>query len=386
MKKYIGLLTLISAIGIAVLLTATRAEPPKKPKIEAKITVPTIELRTESIQDRIIANGTIQPRWQTTLSSEVSGRVLSVSNQLLEGAKFKQGQPLIEIESSDYRAALSEAKFELASVKRQYEEEQQRAQIAKENWQESGIEGKPSTLTLRQPQLEELKAQFESAKAAVQRAEYDLSQTRITAPYNGVVIERMVNPGSTLQVGSDIATIYDSGIYEIAVPLNDKQFRRLPNQPIGLDVIFSDSEEHAIGHGKIIRIDQRIDPTNRWRNVHIEITETKNLLPGQFVTVAIPGKQYEHALTIPEKFIGSDGSVWFVDDQNRLQQFSADVLFVSNHNAVINPSDALPDPLQLTINRNTYLPGAKVVPEIQFNTQSNLAALNQNANKQGGQP
>lgn len=386
MKKYIGLLTLISAIGIAVLLTATRAEPLKKPKIEATITVPTIELRTDSVQDRIIANGTIQPRWQTTLSSEVSGRVLSVSNQLLEGATFKQGQPLIEIENSDYRAALSEAKSELASVKRQFEEEQKRAQIAKENWDSSGIEGKPSALTLRQPQLQELKAQLESAKATLQRAEYDLSQTKIIAPYNGVVIERMVNPGGTLQVGSDIATIYDSGIYEIAVPLNDKQFRRLPNQPIGQDVIFSDSEEHAVGHGKIIRIDQRIDPTNRWRNVHIEITDTQNLLPGQFVTVAIPGKQYEHALTVPEKYIGSDGSVWYVDDQNRLQKFSANILFVSNHNAVINPSNALPDPLQLTINRNTYLPGAKVIPEIQFNAQSNLTVLNQNVSNQGGQP
>ena len=381
MEKYIGLLSLLAAVGIAVLLTATKAEPQKKPKIKATLTVPIKELRTQSVHDRIIAHGTIQPRWQTTLSSEVSGRVLIVSDQLLDGAVFKKDQLLVEIENSNYRAALSQAKSELASAKRKYEEEQQRAQIALENWQASGIKGKPSALTLREPQLAELEALVESAKAAMQRAEYDFSQTRITAPYNGVVVERMVNPGNTLQVGSDIATIYDNRIYEIAVALNDKQFKRLPDQPIGLEVVLSDSNQPPIGRGKVIRIDQRIDSINRWRNIHIEISDTQNLLPDQFVTVNIPGRHYERALSIPKKYIGSDGKVWFVDEKHHLQQFSADVLYVNDHHAVIKPSIHLPDPIQVTINRNTYLPGSKVVPDKQSKAPSNVAVLHQ-----GGQP
>lgn len=367
MKKFFGLLAITISIIVVTFFTSIKEVPAKRHEVAAPITVPITNIARQIKQDKITAHGTVQPRWQTTLTSEVNGRVLNISEQLLEGARFEKGAPLINIENSQYKAALAKAESDLATTERQLLEEQKRAAIALENWQASGIEGEASELTLRIPQLKELKAAVASAKAEVQRTQYDLSQTKVKAPYTGVAIERMVNPGSTLQVGSEVAKIYDNRIYEISLALNNNQFARLPKQPIKTRVLISDTYSEKYWQGIIIRLDQRFDETNRWRNVHIEITETEGLLPGQFVTVDIPGKTYKDTLSIPEKLIGSDGKIWFVDNNDYLQYFQADILFYDNENAIVKAPENISVPLSATANRDIYLPGTTVTPFMQEN-------------------
>lgn len=375
MKKFFGLLAITISIIVVTFFTSIKEVPAKRHEVSTPITVPITKIERQIIQDKITVHGTVQPRWQTILTSEVNGRVLNISDQLLEGARFEKGTLLVNIENSEYKAALAKAKSDLSISERQLLEEQQRAAIALENWQASGIEGEASQLTLRVPQLKELKAAVVSAKAEVQRTQYNLAQTQVKAPYTGVVVERMINPGSTLQIGSEVAKIYDNRVYEIALALNNNQFARLPKQPLKSRVLISDTYSGKYWQGEIIRLDQHFDETNRWRNVHIEITKTEGLLPGQFVTVDIPGQTYKDTLTIPEKLIGGDGKVWFVDNNDYLQYFQAEILFYDDGRAIVKVPENISVPLSATANRDIYLPGTTVAPLIQQNDMTAYAQV-----------
>ncbi len=54
--------------------------------------------------------------------------------------------------------------------------------------------------------------------------------------------------------------------------------------------------------------------------------------------------------------------IWFVDEQERLQKFSADILFRKNGNIYILPPLDLRTPVHITPARDIYLAGVKVTP------------------------
>jgi RND family efflux transporter MFP subunit len=370
MKKLVGLCAIGASILVAVFLTSIKEVPAKKQTAQAPMNVAVVNIWPQKVQDIITGHATVRARWETNLTAEVAGRVLRVSYLLLQGESFKTGDELAVIEDSTYRSAFASAKSKLATAMRQYREEQERALVAKENWLVSGIQGEASELTLRTPQLTEFKAAVDAAVAEAEKAKYDLGQTKILAPYDGVVVDRSINPGDTLQVGTALAKVYDRKVFDVAIALNAKQFSRLAKNPIGSSVqLFAgDSKENWLGH--IIRVDQSIDSENRWRNVHVEVTETDGLLPGQFVTALIPGKIYSDAFAVPESLISSDGTVWFVDKDNKLQNLMGNILFYANDNAVLAIPENFQPPLSATANRDIYLPGTRVNQVITKNVPS----------------
>lgn len=364
MKKYIGILSIIAAIALVAFLMIMHEEPEKESKAEELMEAHIVSVKPQTVTDIITGHGQVKARWETTLSSEVSGRILSVSDKFLSGAEFNKGDVLAVVDDTNYLAALAEAKSRLATAKRTLKEEEQRSKIAQENWETSGFLGKPTDLVLRKPQLAEARAAIESAKAAIKKAEYDLKQTKITAPYDGVVISRNINPGNLLQMGTVIGSIYDRSLYEITVPLSVHAVARLPKQESEAKhkVIIRSQKSDKIWEGSVSRIEQVIDQKNRWQNVIIEMSNSKELLPGEFVTVEFTGQIYDNILAFPENIPGSDGYVWYVDAQNHLQRFTPDILFKRDGQIFIKAPTEKEFTANLTIAKDIYLPDIKVNP------------------------
>ncbi len=360
LKHFIGLSSIVGAIAIVVLLTITREAPPKNQEVVKHIRVSVLEVTPQKVDDIVIGHGQVNARWETTLSSEVEGRVIKVSDALLSGMKFNKGDVLAVIDSTTYQANLDSAKAALHTAKRVLKEEQQRSNIASENWKTSGFEGKPSELVLRAPQLREARANIVSASSAVKKASYDLEQTTIVAPYDGVVLERTINPGDILQVGAQIAKIYDRRVYDVAVPLNVKEIARLHGDVVGSSVTLKSQSGYDTWEGKVSRMGQAIDRTNRWQEVIVEVSGQDTLLPGAFVTAELSGKNYDDLLALPEHFVGQDGLIWFVDQQERLQRFSANILFRKDGAVYLIPPLDLHTPVRITPARDVYLAGVKV--------------------------
>ncbi|MGH1376737.1 MAG: efflux RND transporter periplasmic adaptor subunit [Alphaproteobacteria bacterium] len=363
MKRFIGILSILVSIACVTALTVMNDGPEEHHDETSLMQVHTIRIQPQTVTDIVIGYGQIRPRWQTTTSSEVSGRVLEVSDKFLSGSSFNKDDVLAIIDNTAYVAALKNRKVELATAKRVLEEEEQRSKIAKENWKSSGFKGKPSDLVLRKPQMSEAKMAIDAAYAAIKKAEYDLERTKITVPYDGIVINRNINPGDYAQEGALIGAVYDRSLYEVVVPLGLNEITRLSDDRKKQSVILrSERSDNKMWHGKVTRIEQVVDAQNRWQNVIVSVEDTEGLLPGEFVEVEFTGHSYDDVIAVPENLPANDGYVWYVDVTQKLQRFSPDILFRKDGLIFIRMPFDRPGSIQLTVGRDIFMPDLQVTP------------------------
>ena len=222
-KARVTLLTLVigvSLISIIALLKPTpqrRASSPK-PLLEVEVIVayPT------PMQVSIDSQGTVAPRREIDLVSQVSGRIVAVADNYANGGFFQADGKLVQIESADYDFSVTRAKAQLARAEEQVALEQGRSRQAKREWRDLGDQT-ANTLFLRQPQLNSALAGLESARADLQKAKLDLARTGISAPFQGRIRQTFVNLGQYVTPGTRIAKVYSTDVVEIRLPLSDRE-------------------------------------------------------------------------------------------------------------------------------------------------------------------
>lgn len=368
MKRIIGISSIVLSLVVVTVLTLSQEEPAKKAQEKTLMKVYVQEAERTEVQDIVTGYGQVSARWKTTLASVVGGRVTYVADNLLRGASFNKGDVLAVIEDTEYQAAAARAKSALATAQRTLAEERQRSVIAKQNWKNSGFKGEPSALVVRTPQLDEIKAQVAAAQADVEKAEYDLAQTRILAPYNGVVLNRSINPGDVLQLGQSVAEIYDSTVFDITIPLNENEMQRLSKRVLDTPVTLALKGKDTKATGTVTRVDKMIDGQNRWQNVIVELQNTDKFLPGAFVTAELKGRMHDKILVLPESLVDDSAMVWYVDDLDLLQKFKANILFQKAGFVYLAPPPDLHTAVRFTAARDIYLAGVKVLPVMKKKT------------------
>ena len=81
----------------------------RKPETGKAVLVDTIEAEVTSLNFSVNSQGTVRPRTETTLVSEVSGKIVSVAPDFVAGGFFRKGEVLLQIDPSDYQAGLKRA-------------------------------------------------------------------------------------------------------------------------------------------------------------------------------------------------------------------------------------------------------------------------------------
>jgi RND family efflux transporter MFP subunit len=147
--------------------------------------------------DEVSEAGKITPRYDVDIKSKVSGEIQAVYVE--EGQVVKKGDRLYDIVDTEYtrdvalrRVALKQAQLEAENA----EVDRQRKQQAYET---RGISAAEYDVAKRQVEL--AKVGIESARVQLQAAEDQLAYTKITAPIDGVVITRNVEPGEVVTAG-----------------------------------------------------------------------------------------------------------------------------------------------------------------------------------------
>ena len=143
------------------------------------------------------------PRSETDLIAEVSGRVVELSQSLVTGGFFKEGDVLLRIDPLDYEIALEQASAqvqravsELATARKNYE--RQRNLSRRQSTSESLEDDARNRLQIAEAAQRE-------AKARLAIAERDLERTVVKAPYDGRVRTEQVDLGQFLNRGSRLA-------------------------------------------------------------------------------------------------------------------------------------------------------------------------------------
>ncbi|WP_235605280.1 efflux RND transporter periplasmic adaptor subunit [Rheinheimera salexigens] len=289
---------------------------------------------TEDLVYQIQSQGTVKPKLETNLSSEVNGRIVEVAEQFIEGGFFNQGDLLVRVEQADYQTNVKAAQASLANTEAALEEEKARGRVAEEEWR-SFTDGNAPELGLRRPQLASALALVRSAEAELERAKRDLARTEIRAPYAGLVKSRSANLGQFISRGSVLGVIYGTDVAEVRLPLtdNDLAFIKLPtmaDETMQPKVEFNATVagKPMSWQGKIVRTEGILDQRSRVIYAVAQITDPYQrqakhsgevLRFGRFVQANILGSATADIIVIPRHLLLTKQQVLVIDNQQQLQ-------------------------------------------------------------------
>lgn len=367
LKKAIGVVILI----VTILLIVVMVKSKKRPSFNQQQESPELKLITENIspiKNNIIitANGNINAKWQTEIKSEVNGPITFISDKLLAGAAFAQGDALLKIDPVNYNAQLSREKANLAKAQEQLLEEEIRSKRALDNWKSLNSSKPANEYTLRKPQLNSAKMNLQAAESDLQVAQNNLSKTTIKAPYDGFVISRFVDLGETIQSGTQLAEVFSSESLEMMLPLKNEQIEMiLSSNKKDIKVVdINNPEQYWVA--QFSRVDQLIDQKSRWRNLFLTIENKDNpdkILPikGSFLQAKITLDLDKEFLRIDEKSLSMQGDIWIVGTDNLLQKIQTNIAFRNNGYIYINPQENQEFPIELVSTpSSSLLEGTKV--------------------------
>lgn len=353
------LITAVSVLAIFLLLATLVINngPQAKrgaPKIKPVLSVETTTVMPQSYQFTLSSFGTVQPRTQTLLVSQVTGMIVEVNPIFRDGGFFARDEILIRIDDRDYQAAAKVAQAKLLQAQVSLEEEKARASQAKKDWQRLGDGEQAPDLVLRKPQLAAAEAELISAQANYDKAQLDLERTQIRAPFDGRVKTTLVDLGQFVNASSQLAEVFATDVVEIRLPLKNSELSLidLPENFRGHSVspeqypdviIGSDLGEHQEWQGKIVRTEAAIDENSHQLYVIAQIqdpfavqqNDKTPLKIGQYVTARITGKTLERALVVPTSSIYQGSYLYTVKD-NALQRHDIHIGFQTPKDSVID--------------------------------------------------
>ena len=251
---------LIVGAGIAVfaVLMFFRNTPESKAITKTDPTVETVPIVAHATGFDIEVDGLVVPFREVSLSAEVAGRIISTSDRCRVGMYVASGTPLIEIDPKDYtldlkrlnreldqaKAALAEADVELSSTRQlvpliEEEFELQKKQLARLEDLGRGVSTETAIDQARRNRLiaENAKIKLEQQvlmiaqkrlrlehaqqliEAQIEKAELDLTRTKISSPVGGVVVSEDVEQDTYVQKGTPLVTIEDTSAVEVKCSL-----------------------------------------------------------------------------------------------------------------------------------------------------------------------
>jgi RND family efflux transporter MFP subunit len=298
----------------------------------------------------VLSQGTVAPKREIDLVSQVAGRVVAVATQYANGGFFNADEKLLQIEPEDYEFSVTRAKAQVAKAQEQVALEQGRSRQAKREWRELG-DNTANALFLRQPQLNSAEAALESAQADLKKAKLDLGRTAISAPFPGRIRQIYADLGQYVNPGARIAKVYSTNVVEVRLPLSDRQASliELPtnyqnNQKANFpSVILRNSvgEQTYEWQGTIVRTDASIDIESRMTYAVAEVqnpfkadssVKRPPLNIGLFVQAEISGKTITNAITIPKDAVYKGDQILVLNELDQVDYQTISVVQTGTNN------------------------------------------------------
>ncbi|MCV2883944.1 efflux RND transporter periplasmic adaptor subunit [Aestuariibacter sp. AA17] len=328
----IPLLIVAIAAVIAAVMISSKAPPEKKDVEEKAFLVQATPVEKQDLTYTVNSQGTVKPKVATTLSTQVGGKVVEVSDTFIEGGMFRKGDVLVQLEQSDYTTDLKAAEAELARAKAALEEEQARGKVAEEEWR--SVKSSPAPeLGLRKPQLAKEMANVRAAEAQLERAKRNLERTTIRAPYDGLVKSKLVDLGQFVTAGSQLGSIFGTELAEVRLPLTDKDLAYLDlnlvnNNQTEVTLTTRVAGRDAAWTAKLARSEGVLDEQRRVLYVVATVedpylrkagAEGNVLNFGRFVQASIGGNKGTDVVVLPREVVRLDGTVLVVTDNREIE-------------------------------------------------------------------
>lgn len=430
MKKLLRILgpiiVLVLCFAIAFFLMKTAPEAKRRVPKPVLPVVEVFEAQPVDYQIKVQSQGTVSPHTQSTLVSEVAGRIIEVAADFRSGGFFNLDDVLVGIDPAEYQLALANIEASIAGVTARLAElatkaenlqksqliDTQHLDLAERQFRrhsklrkqgtvaQSVLEQSEREYLLRRASLQNLQnsLQLIPAQRRVLQAELKLKQaqrdtarlnqtrTQVAAPYAGRVLEKRVDIGQSVAKGTVLATLYAIDSIEVRLPITDHMaaFLTLPKggdsgvereQPL---VILSSTigDQHYQWQGRIVRTEGAIDTRTRQQFLIAQVDNPYTHSPdgrpslkiGQFVEAEIPGLMLSGVFILPRQAVRAGDEVLVITADSRIERRQLDIIWGDKHSVIVR--DGLSAGESISLTALPYAPdgamvkvaGAKITP------------------------
>jgi membrane fusion protein (multidrug efflux system) len=313
----LGVILIVMSFYVANIIIESKKTPTPRPvKVVKTVFVDTV--RNTTIPIFVPANGNLVAKSRVELYSEVQG-VFKRGNKLFKpGEEYRQGELIIGIDASEYRASVQSAKSNLYNLitsimpdlRLDYPE-------ISPKWQDylNGFDLNQTT-----PQLPELvtdkERYFISGRGIltsyynVKNLEERLSKYNIRAPFSGVLTEALVTEGTLIRSGQKLGEFIDTGVYELEVALSKTYSDMLR---VGERVELVDLERTHAYSGTVTRINARVDQNSQTITAFIEVSDP-SLKEGMYLEANLHAKEETNAIEIDRGLLLEGDRIFVVRD------------------------------------------------------------------------
>ena len=324
LKIVLPAIIIVAGVAAAFYLKNTAPKSKRRPPVKL---APVVRVKPLFPANHIVilnAMGTVVPAREVELKPQVTGKVIDISPEFIEGGLLEAGTLVLQIDPEDYKLALIQKEKALADANYSLRLELGRQEVAKREWEllngDKDAEEREVELALRKPHLEKAKAELNAAKAELEKAYLNLSRTKIKAPFNAMVRSRLVNIGSQVTPQERLAELVGRDSCWIQIP------RSKGDPTTRARIIYARDCERT---GTVIRLMGDLSPEGRMARVLIEVEDplglknSKNdqppLLIGDYVRVEIEGKKLENVYKIPRTAFRDNAFIWIAGENSTLE-------------------------------------------------------------------
>lgn len=266
---------------------APTAEDDGPPAVEP-VTVQVGVRQAQPVQRRLETQGEAAPDRRVVLRAETTGRVEAVLVD--KGAAVRAGDPIVRLAMNDREARLNQARALVAQREADYRAASR-----------LGDRGYQSESEKRQAY-----AALEAARADLAAIREDIANTRIRAPFAGVVEDRTVEVGDYLKAGESVASVVDADPLRVTVDIAQQDIAKLhPGGPAEVTLATGESLSGTVSYIAPVAS----EGTHTFR-VEVRVANPDGLPAGVSATVRMPvDTERAHFLSPAILALDSDGQL-----------------------------------------------------------------------------
>lgn len=262
-----------------------------------------VEAKRQPISESLSLVGSLAANEMVEIKSETDGTIAEINFK--EGERIEQGRLLFRLDESKLLASAAEAEANYKVSQSNFERSRQ---LVKEQ-------------LISQQEFDQIASQFQATQATLELRKQQLKDTRIHAPFAGIMGARQISPGQVIARNTILAWLVD--LDPIKAEFNVPE-RFLSQVKIGQTVEFSVATyPDQKFPGEVYFISPHVDPALRTVLVKAYVKNPEQRLrPGMFANLELTLKVRDQAVLVPEAAItiSSDkASLYTVDSAQNAQ-------------------------------------------------------------------
>ena len=286
MMKNLG--KVAAALAVITLVGCSETKPTAQAPAEKVHGVAVMQVQKTSVPEVVDATGTVRAALSAQLSSQVMGIITRVN--VHEGDQVRRGEVLVAIDEAQQQAALAganaglrasqetiaaaDADYALAeSTMKRYQMLYDKKSVSPQEYDE--VKTKLAAAKARRDAAQAGRTQ---AEAGVSQAGTAMTFTRVRAPFDGIVIAKLAEPGAMASPGVPLLTVEDPSRFRLETTVDESKIGAVQlgeSVPVVIDALGEQAVE-----GKVTQIVPAADPGSRTFTVKIDLPESHSSKSG----------------------------------------------------------------------------------------------------------